>query len=175
MDGIGIHIEHLKPKSSYPQLTFDINNLVVNALHRDDLQSRPRADVFGGHAKLNQYDPDLFVSCLTQGCADYFTYLSDGRIVPSIHLDEPQKRKAAYTIDLLNLNSNYLVTRRKNWLDELDALIDDHIEQDMSLPDLATIHLVPSNQQLYPFFTATRQRFKRLAEQVLTEHAIELL
>ena len=104
MAGIGTHIEHVKPKSQFPEQTFDHNNLVTSAL-----------------------------------------------------------------------NSNDLLTRRRNWLEEIDSLIEEHIDKDMSLPDLAAIHLVPVNNKIYPFFTSTRARFGQFAEAVLTQHAPALL
>ena len=45
----------------------------------------------------------------------------------------------------------------------------------MSLSHLAAIDLVPFNYILSPFFTATRQRFGQLAEQLLATDAPELL
>ena len=173
--GLGAHIEHIEPKSANPARTFDYSNLVLSALSSDDLQKIDKADVFGGHAKLSQYDALLFISCLQSDCARYFVYLSNGNVEPARTLDPSEISKAQYTIDLLNLNSPYLVTQRKNWIDELDELIDEHIQKDMSLPHLAAIDLVPFNYILSPFFTATRQRFGQLAEQLLATDAPELL
>ena len=173
--GFGTHIEHIQPKSRYPQRTFDFSNLVLCALADADLQSRTKADLFGGHAKLSAYDPALFIACLHADCPRFFAYLSDGRIVPAIHLDARQTQQAQYTLDLLNLNAPYLVNQRKNWLDELDSFIDQHLTEDQSLADLAAIDLLPTSGKLSRFFSATRQRFGRIAEQLLQEHAPELL
>ncbi|MGF1869692.1 AAA family ATPase [Photobacterium indicum] len=49
------------------------------------------------------------------------------------------------------------------------------IQKDMSLSHLASIDLVPTNNKLSPFFSATRQRFGCISEQVLTQDAPELL
>jgi len=62
--GLGKHIEHIQPKSAYPQRTFDYQNLVLCALSDSDLNGRAKEDVFGGHAKLNNYDANRFISCL---------------------------------------------------------------------------------------------------------------
>ncbi|MGL4979444.1 MAG: retron system putative HNH endonuclease [Plesiomonas sp.] len=173
--GLGTHIEHLEPKSANPARTFDYSNLVLSALSSDDLTTIDKKDVFGGHAKLSQYDASLFVSCLHVDCADYFAYLSNGKIEPARKLESDQQYQAQYTIDLLNLNSPYLVNQRKNWLNELDALIDEHLDARMSLLHLAAIDLLPTNSKLSPFFTATRQRFGRIAEQLLAPDALELI
>jgi len=89
--GLRQHIEHVQPKSAYPQRTFDYQNLVLCALSHSDLSGRAKEDVFGGHAKLNDYDANQFISCLDANCSHYFRYLSDGRVVPNNHLDTIEK------------------------------------------------------------------------------------
>ena len=39
LEGLGYHIEHLRPKSHYPALTFDYTNLAASALSNDDLKT----------------------------------------------------------------------------------------------------------------------------------------
>lgn len=174
--GVGTHIEHVEPKSSNPERTFDYSNLVLNALSSDDLKNINKKEAFGGHAKCSNYDAELFISCLQINCAGFFIYLSNGKVEPNHLLNPLEKDQAQYTIDLLNLNSPYLVVQRKNWLDELDGLIDKHIRDNkMSLPYLASIDLVPTNDKLSSFFTATRQRFGKIAEQVLKGEAPKLV
>lgn len=173
--GLGTHIEHVQPKSLYPQRTFDFSNLVLCALDESDLQTRAVNDRFGGHAKLGEYDPALFVSCLQNDCPRFFAYLSDGRVVAAANLSVNETQQAQYTIDLLNLNAPYLLVQRKNWLDELDGLIDEHLDNDNSLEDLAAIDLLPTSGKLSPFFSATRQRFARIADSLLRAQAPEWL
>jgi uncharacterized protein (TIGR02646 family) len=165
--GLGTHIEHIAPKSQNPSRTFDYQNLVACALSDQDLKTIAPAERFGGHKKLGGYDAAQFISCLEDNCAHYFVYLSDGRIVPNLNLSPTEQANAQYSIDLLNLNCSFLLNRRKRWLEELDALIDEHLDKNHSLTDLAAIDLLPCSDRLSPFFTATRQRFGRIAEQVL--------
>jgi uncharacterized protein (TIGR02646 family) len=172
---LGTHIEHVEPKSANPARTFDCSNLVLSALTSESLSKLNRADVFGGHAKLSVYDATLFISCLQPDCSKYFVYLSNGTVEPSKKLEQIDQVRAQYTIDLLNLNSPYLVNLRLNWLDELDKFIDQHIQDDWSLEHLAAIDLVPWAGKLSRFFTATRQRFGKVAEQILANQAPELL
>lgn len=167
--GLGTHIEHIEPKSKNPSRTFDYRNLILSALASDDLQSRAKDDVFGGHAKARVYDSSLFVSCLNPICSQHFVYLLDGRVEPSNKLDQNTQKNAQYTIDLLNLNSPYLVNLRQNWLDEIDTLIDEHIINEGSLECLAGVDLLPHGEKLSEFFTATRQRFGSIAEIILRE------
>jgi uncharacterized protein (TIGR02646 family) len=173
--GLGMHIEHIEPKSINPARTFDYSNLVLNALSSDDLKIIDKTEAFGGHAKLSQYDALHFISCLQTDCVRYFVYLSNGKVEPIRTLTLLEINKAQYTIDLLNLNSPYLVNQRERWLDELDQLIDEHIQGNMCLMCLAAIDLVHFNNKISPFFTATRQRFGNIAEQLLTTDAPELI
>lgn len=166
--GIGTHIEHVEPKSRNPNRTFDYTNLVLSAISEKDLEAN-KIDVFGGHAKLSEYNAAQFISCLQYGCASYFAYLSNGKVEPADGLSDVDAGKAQYTIDLLRLNCPYLVNQRKKWLDELDKLIDDHISNNHSLECLAAVDLIPVNSFLSQFFTATRQRFSHIAETLLVD------
>ena len=173
--GLGTHIEHIKPKSKFPKLTFDYKNLVISILASQDLQIH-RGDIFGGHAKGDHYDKKHFMSPLrAKSKRNYFLYLSDGRVIASPQKTKRYQKKANHTIRILNLNAAYLVNQRKRCIEDLDDLIDEHLEQDMSLSDLASVDLVPINNKLSPFFTATRQRFGRIAEQILRAQAPFLL
>ena len=171
---LGVHIEHIQPKSRFPKRTFDYQNLVLSALAISDLETMDKASIFGGHHKGSRFDPTLFISCLIDNSADYFTYLSNGYIEPKRTLSERDKEKAQYTINLLNLNSPYLLGERRRWLDELDTLIDEHIDQGLSIEDLAAIYLLPRNQRLDSFFTANRQRFMKIGDQLIAQEAPEL-
>lgn len=173
LEDIGYHIEHVKPKNKYPEQTFGYYNLAASAIHSDQLSQL--SDVFGGHAKLSEYDEVRFVSCLQADCAHYFRYLSDGRVVPSSTLNDHDKSKALYTINLLKLNCPFLINRRRAWWNELDDLVQEHLDNDMDLYHLASVDLVPSGSKLSPFFSLTRQYFAKIAEDVLRENAPELL
>lgn len=165
LEGLDYHIEHVQPKSANPARTFDYRNLAASALNMNDLATIE--DVFAGHAKQSKYDADLFISCHDSDCVRYFAYLSDGRVVPSNSLSDLEKSRAEYTITLLNLNSPYLVNRRRRWYNELDELFEEHLVKDWSLEHLAAIDLLPTNQKLSQFFSVTRQFFGSVAEKVL--------
>lgn len=176
LEGLGYHIEHLCPKSIYPVGTFDYANLAASALSKDDLNifKTIKEDTFGGHAKLSAYDPALFILCHDPDCARYFAYLSDGRVVPRDKLNNFEKDRANYTIGLLNLNSPYLVNRRRRWHDELDQLFEEHLDKQWSVEHLAAIDLIPSNKRLSQFFSLTRQFFGHVAEHVIQQQLPEL-
>jgi uncharacterized protein (TIGR02646 family) len=175
-EGLGYHIEHVENKSQNPLRTFDYSNLAASALNStNDLPAlKTQKDVvFGGHAAGKQEFVDLhrFISCHQADCQRFFAYLSDGRIVPAQSLGPQEQDRAQYTIDLLNLNSPFLVTRRRQWWNELDELFQEHIDKGWSLPELAAVDLVPTNNTLSRFFSLTRQFFGPIAEQTLQQHA----
>jgi uncharacterized protein (TIGR02646 family) len=177
-EGLGYHIEHVQPKRRNPARTFDYQNLAASALDSsDDLQDfqAQRYEVFGGHAKRDKFDPARFISCHQPNCGCYFAYLSDGRVVPQQGLNALEQDQAQYTIDTLNLNSPYLITRRRQWWDELDRLFQEHTGKKWSLSDLAAVNLLPTNGALSRFFSLTRQFFGQVAEQILRQHESEFV
>lgn len=175
-EGLGHHIEHVENKSQNPPRTFDYSNLAASALDSINDLSAFKAqglEVFGGHAPDKQQACDInrFVSCHQPDCWRFFAYLSDGRVVPTLTLNALEQDRAQYTIDTLNLNSPYLITRRRQWWDELDALFQEHTAKAWNLADLAAVDLIPINNRLSRFFSLTRQFFGQIAEQTLQQHA----
>lgn len=175
-EGLGYHIEHVENKSQNPPRTFEYNNLAASALDSSNDLSAFKAqghEVFGGHAagKRQACDINRFVSCHQPDCPRFFAYLSDGRIVPAMKLNAQERGRAQYTIDTLNLNSPYLITRRHQWWDELDQLFQEHTAKGWSLTDLAAVDLVPTGNKLSRFFSLTRQFFGQVAEQTLQHQA----
>ncbi|SFR38729.1 TIGR02646 family protein [Marinobacter gudaonensis] len=183
--GLGYHIEHVENKSQSPRRTFDYTNLAASALDADRIRAFKdeqneaglASELFGGHApgKQRSVNMQLFVSPQQNDCARFFSYLSDGRIIPAQYLNERDSARARYTIDLLNLNSPFLLAERSKWWEELDTLFDEHLSNEMDLHSLAAIDLVPIAQRLSPFFSMTRQFFGRIAEDVLQQDAPELV
>lgn len=184
-EGLGYHIEHVENKSQNPARTFDYTNLAASALRSTTDLSRFKKinpndpePIFGGHArgKSQAVDLALFVSCQQPDSARFFAYLpSNGEVVPRENLNAADTAKAEYTIQLLNLNSPFLLTRRRQWGQELQSLVDQHIQTGWSLYHLAQTELLPANGTLNRFFSLTRQFYGPLAEQVLAQYAPALL
>ena len=184
-ESLGYHIEHIENKSQNPARTFDYSNLAASALDSNTgLQQLKNSDpqtpgvIFGGHAagKRASVDMALFVACHQPDCARYFAYLpTDGRVVAREGLSEHEKTQADYTIRLLNLNSPFLITRRRQWGQELQNLWDEHAQKGWSLSHLVQADLLPRSGKLNRFFSLTRQFYGPLAEQVLAQHAPELV
>ncbi|RBH52407.1 MULTISPECIES: retron system putative HNH endonuclease [Pseudomonas] len=177
--GLGFHIEHVENKSQHPQRTFDYSNLAASALDSEsDLQilTTQGTEAFGGHAlgKSKGVNLTLFVSSHQADCSRFIAYLSDGRVVPADRLSPQDEDRARYTIKLLNLNSPYLQDLRQRWWEELETLIDEHLEDDMDLHCLAGVDLIPIGHGLSPLFSITRNLFGRIAEEVLEQGAPNL-
>ncbi|ENL8207481.1 TIGR02646 family protein [Salmonella enterica] len=176
--GLGYHIEHVENKSQQPVRTFDYQNLAASALDSENGLHLFGINAFGGHSRGKQEAVDMakFIHCHLPDCSRYFAYLSDGRIVPADELNAQEMERAEYTIDLLNLNSGFLQTERRNHWKELEQLFDEHIEKGWDLQQLLQLELVPSpDHKLHEFFSITRQFFQQEAEQVLQIHAPALI
>ncbi|TMP72738.1 TIGR02646 family protein [Pseudoalteromonas sp. S1609] len=182
----GAHIEHLEPKSSNPERTFDYFNLSLSALDAQDLEKFRRDEVFGGHYKLGFYDEKKFLNPCNNYIGHYFSFSTEsGEVYPNIKLNSIDRQKVQYTIELLNLNSNYLKNLRKNWLkelaDEIDKLIDANSLN--AIEEFAKCELLPFQRdftllpittlQLRPFHNAVTQLFGKIGEKVLIVHAEE--
>ncbi|WP_334037534.1 retron system putative HNH endonuclease [Burkholderia gladioli] len=179
LEGLGYHIEHIENKSQNPQRTFDYQNFGASAIDSHVGMEILKMDgiiAFGGHAigKQTACDMTKFISPHHGNCPRFFSYLSDGRVVPSLHLEDTEKSNTQYTIDILNLNSPYLVGKRKKWWQELDDLFQEHLDKNWSISDLISLDIVPSNGRLSNFFSLTRQFFGKVAEEVLAAEAPHL-
>ncbi len=180
--GIGFHIEHVENKSQVPARTFDYANLAASAFSSDvglPVAARQDWEVFGGHAPGKQghataVDLARFVSPFQPDCAKFFAYLSSGQIEPRNGLTPKDDDRAQYTIDLLNLNSPFLVSLRREWWDDLDQHFSEHSERGWSLVHLASVDLSPKGGRLSRFFSLTRQFFGPVAEEALRVYAPEL-
>lgn len=175
---LGYHIEHIQPKSQFPHRTFDYQNLAACALDsKNDLKAfkSQGSAFFGGHHKQNKYDATLFISCHEADCARFFNYVSDGRIIAAPGLTADEQARAKYTITVLNLDCPFLRLQRRRWWDELDQLLQQHLDDDWDVAHLAAIDLVPSDKKLSPFFSLTGQFFGRISKQVLEKYATYLL
>lgn len=191
--GLGYHIEHIENKNQNPARTFDWPNLAASALSSE--QGLPKlaayrtansgdAVNFGGHASQKQIHVDLarFVSIRDPQCASYFAYLSNGEIQPNLDRTAADQAKAGYTIELLNLNSAYLVTLRRRFWEELDDLYAQHHHRGWSIDHLCMVELLPAGRSNAPhytptlnsFFSLTRQFFGQVAEQTLQQYTPEL-
>ncbi|HHK8567967.1 TPA: retron system putative HNH endonuclease [Vibrio parahaemolyticus] len=180
---MGTHIEHERPKSMFPDRTFDYGNLLLCSLTSEDLKHFPGQQQFGGHFKGSNFVAASFVSPHQANCRDYFIYSSgSGEISPNLALPEDEQQKAQYTIDLLNLNAPFLRAERQQWLEEIEECLEPLIDSGdlQSIELLAETELTPAQrhdaklgytcEQLRKFHSAVRAVFGQLGEQVIQEH-----
>lgn len=172
---LGMHLDHVKPKSKFPGQTFEHANLLLSAI--DDIGARGliRQDVFGGHARGNRYHSHAFIQPLVADCRRYFHYAIDGRMEPRRGLSTRNRRRAAYTIRLMNLNAPALVNRRRRWLEEVEDEIAKLLDDPKALEYFATAELCPTNEKLRPFHSAVRQRFGSVGDRVLARECPEFV
>lgn len=132
------HIEHFQPRNgnnSNRSLTFNYVNLACscNGGHGGERHC--------GHFKGSNFDPVKFLNPSSQTYSSkYFIFTIDGRIASASDLNVQEKEKADYMIDLLNLNSPDLVSRRRTHtvelmncmeiMEDISWLIQDYSEAD---------------------------------------------
>ena len=73
------HIEHLKPRTTYPQEALKYTNLLSSCQR----ERKPKEPQHCGVKKDDWYDDNLMVSPLDPGCADFFRYSGSGEILPT--------------------------------------------------------------------------------------------
>ncbi len=105
------HLEHIKPKGRYPELTLAYKNLAHSC----------NASNHCGHCKGSReipIEPRL-------GCNRFFKLrLRDGRLVPASGLDEEEKKQAASTLEVLGLNCAALCNQREQFVRVVQSLAD---------------------------------------------------
>ncbi len=100
------HIEHLKPRTTYPQLALNYTNLLTSC-QKNTVRNEP---LHCGKKKDKWYDEHLMVSPLDINCGQYFRYTEDGQILSTEVKD--RKSAANTTIEQLGLNIDKLKKMR---------------------------------------------------------------
>lgn len=167
---LGMHLDHVQPRSTARHLTFDHANLLLSAI--DDIGKRKlaKADVFGGHARGNRYSAAGFIRPLMADCRRYFQYSNTGDIEPHVSLNASEFRRARYSIQVMNLNAPILVNRRRIALELLEDEVDKLLNNPLALERFAQEQLCPGNGLLPAFHSGARERFGTLADTVTGTH-----
>ncbi len=107
------HIEHLKPRATFPGHQLEFTNLLTSC-EGQAREPSPR-ELHCGHRKGEWYDGKLLVSPVDSSCESHFIFTSAGEILPST---EKKKIKAAKeTISHLGLSLSKLDNERKAAID----------------------------------------------------------
>lgn len=161
IDHVGFHIEHIKPKSKFPNCTFDYTNLMLSCfttteeLYRNNFD---KSSLSCGHFKGDHFNTMLFISPVEIDCATYFQYELDGRITPVDNLDRENKEKAIYTIRHLNLNCPRLTRERKDLIENTFKQIEKIGYEGDGLKKFSNLELSIKNGKSNSFIT-TREQF----------------
>jgi uncharacterized protein (TIGR02646 family) len=155
VDALGIktsisHIEHLKPRSKYPDEALVYENLLASCQgEREENPPYPYENC--GTLKDEWYDEQFIVSPLNSDCASFFSFTGAGEMLPT---EEPEKRLAAQTtIDKLGLNISKLIAFRRKAVDGVLTGIEDLSAEELQL--LAEGFNQPDQHgQLLPFCAA---------------------
>lgn len=161
---LGSHLEHIAPRSQHPERTFAADNIVLSVLSDDYAGTLQPTERFGGHYKKSQYAEGWFISPYNPECEEFFEYAAAGHVSPAPHLTEACQKKAQRTIQTLNLNCDYLVTRRYQALSSLEQTLQNILNEQhsestkaSSLEAFANQHLTALDGRLPEFYSARKQ------------------
>ncbi|MDZ8186716.1 MAG: retron system putative HNH endonuclease [Nostoc sp. ChiSLP02] len=111
------HIEHLKPRTTYPELVLEYTNLLASC-QKDTV---PKEPLHCGKKKDKWHDKHLFVSPLDINCAEFFRYTDDGQILAANNSE--RQLPGETTIDKLGLNIDKLIDLRAKALEPILEII----------------------------------------------------
>lgn len=117
------HIEHIRPKErdEYRAISLEYENLLASCQGYHDREENC------GHSKDNIFDEELFVSPLEESCESLFEFNDRGKIKAA-----DGNERAAYTIELLNLDTEQLNAARTEamWVSgAMDELTEDECQK----------------------------------------------
>jgi uncharacterized protein (TIGR02646 family) len=140
------HIEHLKPRKTYPEEALNYKNLLASCQR----EREPKEPQHCGVKKDEWYDESRMVSPLDPNCADFFRYSGSGEILPT---NDPGKQDSAVTtIDKLGLNIDKLKNMRSQAIDGILQAMDGLTIEEIQI--LAQSYLQPDVEGKYtPFWT----------------------
>ncbi|MBE9488298.1 MAG: TIGR02646 family protein [Bacteroidetes bacterium] len=143
------HIEHFRPKdnSMFPELQFEYTNLFASCTKNKGQCSSDKEHC--GHKKSN-YFSDKLISPLEKDCDKHFIYSLEGEILPKDENDD----RAIETIEILNLNSELLIEKRKEIIDFL-------YEHILTLEEEISKHLAEKNNTLGEFYSMVDSLFNK--------------
>ncbi|WP_103919469.1 retron system putative HNH endonuclease, partial [Candidatus Venteria ishoeyi] len=161
---MGQHIEHVQPKSRYPEKTFDYDNLVLSCRDSDALKGGVDiSDSSCGHYKGSRYNAGKFISPIDADCEHYFFYSLTGEILVSDKSSTEEQEKVNYTVnELLNLNCRRLVRERADILLEGFRILQDlkNQENDEVLKYFLDSELQSTNGKLQSYTSIREQHLK---------------
>lgn len=141
------HIEHIKPRSQYPQLEVEYLKLTCSCQGESD----PKEPKHCGASKGGWYDVSRFISPLKPDCEKRFRYLGDGSILPNNENDDAARE----TIDRLGLDIRKLRDKRREAVRAVDTTLDGLSGNDIKRY-VQTLFCRNEEGQFWPFYTTIR-------------------
>jgi len=163
--GIGRHIEHILPKSRHHELTFEYSNMLLSCfstggeIHTSENDPAPISCGHATNKKGNLWNEDLFIKPTDYDCEQYFSFELDGEISPHPELNEEEKQRAQYTIDLLNLNCLRLVRLREDIIVEGYGIINELQNEESALQYFLECEVSEFNGKVQEFINLRKQHF----------------
>ncbi len=146
------HIEHIRPRSLYSDLTFDYCNLSISCEGFDckipQTNEQPKKE-FCEHRKANEYDEEYFLNPIeVQDIEDYFIYDElELEMLPKDKKGTEKFEKAEYMIELLDLNNEKLMRIRQKVVHDIEKTNELYEKHDTILLPfysmLAQLNLLP--------------------------------
>ena len=168
---LGCHLEHIAPRSRYPERTFEMNNIILAAMDEHYSGQLNETERFGGHFKKALYDDEWFISPFDSRCEYFFQYCEKtGHVFANQEISDVDQKSTKRTIDTLNLNCDYLIEMRRQHLHELREAIQSLtrlnesslLEQQKDFESLKKATLEPVEKKLPVFFSAKKQLLDRI-------------
>lgn len=133
------HIEHFRPRTDYPQLSLEYDNLHISCNGKNGDSC--------GHKKEDWFVEGITLSPLEPSIESKFTYLQNGTIEA-----KDGNRDVKLNIDKLSLNEECLKIARKIMLDTSNILEAESLEElEIILDDLREMYPNDTNEIYCPF------------------------
>ncbi len=117
----GSHLEHIKPKKFYSNLTFYYQNLIVSCHGTCHNSNNDDTRHSCGHKKDDDYDGAKFLNpTMVNDIRDYFKYETIENEKIEISPTSKDPIKAQYMIDILHLNAEPLLIARGKALKDFE-------------------------------------------------------
>ena len=150
------HIEHFRPQEAREDLSLDYSNLHASCIR----ETEPGTPLHCGHAKGSDFDENLAISPIDEGCERRFIYsVQDGAIYSADRDDS----SSAYMIALLKLDIKFLSERRA---EALKRVFDDKFVLSASDEDLEKLASAYRQPNAGGHFTDFAHVLSRYAEQL---------
>lgn len=148
------HVEHVRPRCSFPQDTFRYDNLGCSC------NGRSGTDKHCGHLKGGKYDDALFICPHNPLIRGLLTYDVEGGIGPS---DPAREQQARHMIETLGLDCARLVSMRGGHGKGLVSTIDGFLAHENAhefITLFAQEYIAPrADGTLHPFYSLSQQIF----------------